>query len=77
MAFGGFQARGQIELQLPATDTATAMQDQSRVCNLHHNSWQHRIPNPLREARDRTHDFVVPSQICFHCTTMETPPIVC
>ena len=43
------------ELQLPAYTTATATQDPSRVCKLHHSSWQHWILNPLREARDGTH----------------------
>ena len=44
------------ELQLLAysTATATAMWDRSHVCNLHHNSRQHWIPDPLSEARDRT-----------------------
>ena len=40
------------ELQLPACTTATAMQDPSCVCNLHHSSWQHQILNPLNEARN-------------------------
>ena len=43
----------QLELQLPAYSTATAMQDLSRICNLQHSSWQHRILNPLREVTDR------------------------
>ena len=43
------------ELQLPATATATAMQDPSRIYDLHHSSWQHQILNPLSKARDRTH----------------------
>ena len=30
-------------------------------------------PNPLSEARDQTHNLVVPSQICFCCTMMGTP----
>ena len=42
------------ELLLPAYATATAMQDPSRVSNLHHSSRQRRIFNPLSEARDRT-----------------------
>ena len=29
---------------------------------------QRRILNPLREARDRTYNLMVPSQIRFHCT---------
>ena len=39
------------ELQLPAYAIATAMQDPSHVCNLHHSSWQYQILNPLSEAR--------------------------
>ena len=46
------------ELQLPAYATATAMQDPSRICNLHHSSWQHLIPNPLSKARDQTRIFM-------------------
>ena len=40
------------ELQLPATATATVMSDPSRVCDLRHSLWQHRILNPLSEAWD-------------------------
>ena len=40
----------ELELQLPAYDTATAMWDRSRVYNLHHSSQQ--SFNPLKEARD-------------------------
>jgi len=36
-----------MELQLPAYTTATATPDLSRICNLHHSSWQHWIINPL------------------------------
>ena len=43
------------ELQLPAYTIATAMQDPSHVCDLHHSLQQHEILNPLREARDRTY----------------------
>ena len=46
------------ELQLPAYTTATAMQDLSRIFNLHHSSRQHQILNPLRKARDWTHILV-------------------
>ena len=35
------------ELQLPTTATASATRDLSRVCYLHHSSWQCRILNPL------------------------------
>ena len=34
--------------------TATATRDLSRICDLHHSSWQHQVLNPLSEARNRT-----------------------
>ena len=42
------------ELQLPACTTATATLDPSRICDLCCISWQHRILNPMMEARDQT-----------------------
>ena len=63
----------QAELQLPAYTTATAMQDPSRLCDLHHSSRQRRILNPLNEARDRTRNLMVPSGICFCCALTGTP----
>ena len=44
----------ELELQLPASATATATWDPSGICDLHHSSWQHRIPDPLSKARDQT-----------------------
>ena len=41
----------ELELQLPVYTTATAMQDLSRICDMHHSS---QILNPLSEARDPT-----------------------
>ena len=41
------------ELQLPAYATATAMQDLSRLFDLHHSSGKRQILNPLSEARDQ------------------------
>ena len=43
------------ELQLPATATATAMQDLSHICSLYHSSQQCWIFNPPSKARDQTH----------------------
>ena len=40
-----------LELQL----LATAMQDLSCVCDLHHSSWQCWVLNALNKARDQTH----------------------
>ena len=54
MAYGSSQARGKLELQLPAYATATAIWDPSHVCNLHHSSRQCWFLNPLTKARDRT-----------------------
>ena len=42
------------ELQLPAHATATASQDLSCICGLHHSSRQHWILTSLTEARDQT-----------------------
>ena len=63
----------ELELQLQAFATATAMQDPSGACGLHHSSWQHWILNPLNEVRDPTCNFMVPSRIHFHCTMTGTP----
>ena len=63
----------ELEVQLPAYTTATATQDLSRICDLHHSSRQRQILNPLREAGDQTRNLRVPSRICFHCSTTGTP----
>ena len=65
----------QSELQLLAYATATAMPDPSLVWDLHHSSWQRQILDLLSEARDRTRNLVVPSQICFHCAMIGTPSL--
>lgn len=54
-----------LELHLPAYTTATAMQDLSCICNLHHSSWQCWILNPVSEARGGTHTFMVTSRFCY------------
>ena len=53
------------ELQLPAYTSATATQNPSRDCDLHHCSRQGRILNLLSDARDRTCILMDTSQICF------------
>ena len=63
----------QSELQLPAYATASATSDLSRNCNLHHSSQQRCILKPLSEARDRTRNLMVPSQIRFCCARTGTP----
>ena len=63
----------EFEQQLLAGATATAMQDLSHICDLHHSSQQCQIANSLGEARDRTCNLMVPSWICFCCAMMGTP----
>ena len=75
MAYGSSQARGVIRATAEAYATATAMPDLSRVCNLHHSSWQRQILNPLSEARDGTRNLMVPSQIHFLYAMTGTPHI--
>ena len=55
--YGGSQARGQIGAvasQPVVYATATATQNPSHICDLHHSSRKCRIHNPLSEAKDRT-----------------------
>ena len=66
----------ELELQLLAYTTASAMPDLSCVWLLHHSSQQRWILNPLKEARDRTRNLMVPSRIRFCCTTMGTPVLL-
>ena len=56
----------ELELQLPAYATATAMPDPSCIYDLHHSSWQCWIFNPLIEARDRTHVLTDTSWFSYH-----------
>ena len=71
-AYGGSQART-WEVQLPACATTTATSDPICFCNLQHSSWQHRILNPLSEARDQTCNLMFPSQIHFRHAMKGTP----
>ena len=52
------------ELHLPAYTPAAATQDPSRICYLHHSSWQHWVLNPLSLARDRTHILMDTNRVC-------------
>ena len=65
--------RVQSELQLLAYTTATATQDPSPVCDLHHSSGQRQIPDPLSRARNRTYFLRDTNRIHFQCTTMGIP----
>ena len=43
------------ELHLPAYTTAMTTTNLSQICDLYHSLQQHKILNPLSEARDGTH----------------------
>ena len=60
------------ELLPLAYATATATQDLSHVCDLHHSSQQCQIFNPLSKARDGTCILMEASQIRFCWATMGT-----
>ena len=49
------------ELQLLAYTTAIAKWDLSRICDLHHSSWQRQIPRS--EARAQTHILIHARQV--------------
>ena len=53
----------ELELQLLPYTTAMAIPDPSHICELRQSSQQRQILNPLSEARDRTCQLMVPSQI--------------
>ena len=76
VAYGGSQARGLVG----AVAACLCHRHSNARSDLHllptpHNSWQHQILNPLSEARGWTYNLMVPSQIRFCCTMMETPRI--
>ena len=69
--------RVELEVQLPATATATAMQDLSRICDLDCSSQQCWILNSLSQNKDhgyqgtsiheeRTHVLMDTSRVCYH-----------
>ena len=68
-------AEVESELQVPACTTATGTPDLSHIFNLHHNSQQRQILNPLNEASDGTQVLLDTSQVYYHLTTTGTPVI--
>ena len=53
VAHGGSQARGRIRAAAAGLYPSHSNTDPSHVCDLQHSLWQHRILNPLSEARDQ------------------------
>ena len=63
-AYGGSQARGLIgAVATGLHQSHSNAASESRVCDLHHSSRQRRILNPLSQARNRTRNLMVLSQI--------------
>ena len=56
----------ELELQLLAYTTATAMLDPSHVCDLYHSSWQFWILNQMSGARDWTCVLMDTSRVRYH-----------
>jgi len=55
VAYGRSQARGWIRAVAAGLHHRhSPMPDLSRICDIHHNLWQHQILNPLSEARNWT-----------------------
>ena len=63
----------ELELQLLAYATATAMPDPCHICYLHHGLWECWILNQLTEVRDQTGIFMDTSQVLNQLSQMGTP----
>ena len=66
-------SRGRIRAVPQAYARATATQDPSCIYDLHRSSRQHRILNPLSEARDRTLALMDASRVLYCYSMMGTP----
>ena len=72
VAYGGSQARG-WNRAVAAGLHHTTMPDPSRICNLHHSSWQYQILKPTERGQGSNlclHVLMDASQIHFHWATM-------
>jgi len=74
MAYASSQARSWIRATAVSLCHSHSNVDPSCICNLHHSSQQHRISDPLSEARDQIHILMDMSWVYFCCSTMGTPP---
>ena len=75
MAYGNFQARDPNRAA-PAGLCHSHQEDPSPDCNLHHNSGQRWVLNPMSKARDQPGILMDTCQIHFHCATKGTPQTV-
>ena len=71
-AYESSQARGQIRSAAASLLHSHSKWNPNRICGLHYSSWQHWIPSPLRQAREKTRILTDTSGIHFHCTTRGT-----
>ena len=62
-----------LELQLLAYTIATAMQNLSHICDLHHSLQQHQILNPLSEAKIET---IFPQTLCQIAHSADLPATI-
>ena len=75
-AHGNSQARGQIGATAAGLHHSHSNAGSKPCLQLKpHSSWQCQIPNPRNEARNRTCNPMVPSQIWLHCATTGTPTV--
>ena len=58
VAYGSSQARDPVKAAAAGLHLSHSNARSSRICDLHQSSQQHRILNPLSEARDQTHILV-------------------
>ena len=78
VAYGSFQARGQIRAAAAGLPTATAITGLSCICNLHCSSQQLGILNPLNEARGCTCNLmltILGSFLGLHLWCVEVPKL--
>ena len=68
-AYGGSQARGSNR-SCSCQPTPEPQQRGIRAASVTHTTTH---ANPLSKGRGRTRNLMVPSWICYHCTTMGTP----
>ena len=64
-----------VKLELQLLGYATATQDPSHVCDLHHTSWNHQILNPLSEDRGWTCILMDASWAHYHWATTGIPTL--
>ena len=73
MAYGGSQARGQIGASAAGLHHSHSKAGSEPSLQPTSQLRQHRIPDPLSEARDGTCILMDPSQVHFCCATAGTP----